>query len=594
MNGKSLNGRSMIDYRVWAPVPDRVRLLADGQVWPMVRDADGWWTPQGLSDDLRVSGVRYGYLLDDDPEPRPDPRSRRQPDGVHGLSETYDPTGYAWGDDLWTGRQLAGGVVYELHVGTFTPEGTLTAAIARLDHLVDLGIDFVELMPVNAFNGPRNWGYDGVLWYAVQEEYGGPEAHQRFVDACHQRGLGVIQDVVHNHLGPSGNHLPEFAPYLSSGSTNPWGESVNLDGEDSDEVRTYIIENALAWLRDHHVDGLRLDAVHALSDHRAVHLLAELAVEVDVLSTNLARPLSLIAESDRNDPRLITPREAGGHGLTAQWSDDFHHALYVSLTGDTSGYYADFASIESLAKVFTSGFFHDGTRSSFRGRKHGSPIDTLHTPTWRLVVCQDNHDQIGNRAAGTRLSEVLDGDQLKLAALLTLLSPFTPMIFMGEEWGAQTPWQYFTAHPEPELAAAVVEGRLAEFEQMDWDTSAVPDPQELSTFTDSKLDWSERDRAPHGELLEFTRELLALRRSEPDLTDPRFDQTEADFDDDTRWLVVRRGGLVLAVNFSASDTTPTLGEFGEVLLTVGEHRRGADGLVLGPHAAMVARSPISD
>lgn len=579
----------MIDYRVWAPIPERVRLHADGQEWPMVRTEDGWWTPQGLPDDLRVPGVRYGYLLDDATEARPDPRSRRQPDGVHGLSETFDPTAYAWGDDLWTGRQLAGGVIYELHLGTFTPAGTLDAAIGRLDHLSSLGIDFVELMPVNAFNGSRNWGYDGVLWYAVQEEYGGPAAYQRFVDACHQRGLGVIQDVVHNHLGPSGNHLPEFGPYLSSGTTNPWGESVNLDGEHSDEVRAYIIENALSWLRDHHVDGLRLDAVHALLDTRAVHLLEELAVEVDVLSTNLARPLSLIAESDRNDPRLITPREGGGKGLTAQWSDDFHHALYACLTGDTSGYYADFASIESLAKVFTAGFFHDGTRSSFRGRKHGTPIDTLRTPTWRLVVCQDNHDQIGNRATGARLSAVLDTDQVKLAALLTLLSPFTPMIFMGEEWGARTPWQYFTSHPEPELAAAVVAGRLAEFEQMDWDTSAVPDPQAMSTFTDSRLDWSEPEHAPHRDLLEFTRELLALRRREPDLTDPRFDQTDADFDDEARWLVVRRGALVLAVNFSATETTVGCDGLGEVLLTVGEHRSTSDGPALGPYAAVVAR-----
>lgn len=578
-----------IDYRVWAPRPRRVRLRADGRDWEMTRDRDGWWTPTDLPAELLRSGIRYGYLLDDDPDPRPDPRSRRQPDGVHGLSETYDPTSYSWSDELWTGRQLAGGVVYELHVGTFTPEGTLDSAITRLDHLVDLGVDFVELMPVNAFNGSRNWGYDGVLWYAVQEEYGGPEAHQRFVDACHQRGLGVIQDVVHNHLGPSGNHLPEFGPYLSGGPTNPWGESLNLDGEDSDEVRAYIIDNALAWLRDHHVDGLRLDAVHALLDTRAVHLLEELAVEVDVLSANLARPLSLVAESDLNDPRLITPRAGGGKGLTAQWSDDFHHALYVALTGDTSGYYADFASLESLAKVFTAGFFHDGTRSSFRGRKHGTPIDTLKTPTWRLVVCQDNHDQIGNRASGARLSEVLDADQLRLAALLTLLSPFTPMIFMGEEWGARTPWQYFTAHPEPELAEAVASGRLAEFEQMDWDTSSVPDPQDEETFRRSRLDWSEPDRAPHRDLLAFTTELLALRGREPDLTDPRFDQTSADFDDEARWLVVRRGSLVLVINFSGSESSPDSGGLDEVLLAVGDHRVD-DRLVLGPHSAVVARS----
>ena len=295
--------------------------------------------------------------------------------------------------------------IYELHLGTFTPEGTLDAALGRLDHLRSIGVDLVELMPVNSFNGTHNWGYDGVDWFAVDETYGGPEAYQRFVDGCHAAGLGVIQDVVYNHLGPSGNYLPLFGPYLKQGR-NTWGDLVNLDGEGCAEVRRYILDNALMWFRDFHVDGLRLDAVHALHDESPTHLLEEMAIEVAALSAHLGRPLTLIAESDLNDPRLVTPREAGGYGLDAQWSDDFHHAVHVALTRETTGYYADFEPLGALAKVIEKGFFHDGTFSSFRERDHGVPIDTAAMPTWRLVVCSQNHDQIGNRAVGDRITEV--------------------------------------------------------------------------------------------------------------------------------------------------------------------------------------------
>ena len=330
-----------VEFAVWAPLPEKVRLQVDGAVHDMQRDDEGgWWRAEVEA----APDADYGFLLDDNETPRPDPRSRRQPEGVHGLSRRFDPDAHEWGDRAWTGRPLAGGVVYELHIGTFTPEGTLDAAIGRLGHLVRLGVDFVELLPVNAFNGTHNWGYDGVLWYAVQETYGGPAAYQRFVDACHQQGLGVIQDVVYNHLGPSGNYLPEFFPIFAEGGANTWGNSINLSGPDSDEVRRYVIDNALMWLRDMHVDGLRLDAVHALVDERATHVLEEMAQEVDKLSVAVGRPLTLIAESDLNDPRMVTPRVAGGMGLTAQWSDDFHHALHATLTGEGQGYYADFAA----------------------------------------------------------------------------------------------------------------------------------------------------------------------------------------------------------------------------------------------------------
>ncbi len=366
-------------------------------------------------------------------------------------------------------------MVYELHVGTFTPGGTLDSAIERLDHLVDLGVDLVEVMPVNAFNGTHNWGYDGVAWFAVAEPYGGPDAYRRFVDACHARGLGVVQDVVHNHLGPSGNYLPLFGPYLKAGR-NTWGDLVNLDGEGSAEVRRYILDNVRMWFEDFHVDALRLDAVHALSDTSEVHLLEEMAIETAALSAHLRRPLTLIAESDLNDTTLVTPREAGGRGLDAQWSDDFHHAVHVALTGETTGYYADFEPLEALAKVCEKGFFHDGTFSSFRDRDHGRPVDTAHMPTWRLVVANQNHDQVGNRARGDRPAEHLDDDQVACAALLTLAGPFTPMLFMGEEWAASSPFAFFTSHPEPELGKATADGRIAEFEQMGWDPDEVPRP----------------------------------------------------------------------------------------------------------------------
>ncbi|MET0577459.1 MAG: malto-oligosyltrehalose trehalohydrolase, partial [Ilumatobacteraceae bacterium] len=445
---------------VWAPRASTVRIIVDDVVHDMSARPDGWWTaPAGVVE----VGSRYGFLLDDDPAPRADPRSRRQPDGVHGLSQATDPAAFAWTDQQWAGRPLAGGVVYELHIGTFTPDGTLDAAVGQLDHLVDLGVDFVELLPVNDFNGTHNWGYDGVLWYAVTESYGGPDAYQRFVDACHGRGLGVVQDVVYNHLGPSGNHLPRFGPYLHDDARNTWGDAVDLT---SPEVRRYILDNAAMWFRDHHVDGLRLDAVHALVDDSPVHILQELAEQTDALAAADGRPRFLIAESDLNDPTLITPRESSGYGLHAQWSDDFHHALHVALTGETTGYYADFEHLPALAKVLRSGFFHDGTYSSFRERDHGRPIDTATTPAWRLVVANQNHDQIGNRAVGDRLGAMLDPGQLAVAAVLTLAGPFTPMLFMGEEWGATTPWQFFTSHPEPELGEATATGRIDEFARM--------------------------------------------------------------------------------------------------------------------------------
>ncbi|MGO4258536.1 malto-oligosyltrehalose trehalohydrolase [Marmoricola sp. RAF53] len=560
-------------FEVWAPRPGRVRLQVDGRVVPMTRDPTGWWRPAEP-----VGGGDYGYLLDDDERALPDPRSRWQPEGVHGLSRAYDPGSFAWTDQAWTGRQLAGAILYEAHVGTFTPEGTLDAMIERLPHLVDLGVGFLELLPVNAFNGRWNWGYDGVGWWAVHHEYGGPAAYQRLVDACHAAGIGVVQDVVYNHLGPSGNYLPRFGPYLKDQESNTWGQAVNLDGEGSAEVRRAIVENALMWLGEMHVDGLRLDAVHALTDSSDRHLLEELATEVSALSAHQNRPLSLIAESDLNDPRLITPRAALGFGLDAQWSDDFHHAVHANVTGEDDGYYADFADPDALVKVLNRGFFHDGTFSSFRGRAHGRPIETDRTEAWRLVVCAQNHDQIGNRARGDRLTESLTEDQLACVALLLLTAPFTPMLFQGEEWAASTPFRFFTSHPEPDLGEATARGRLEEFARMGWDPAEVPDPQDEQTFLLSRLDWSEPAKDGHARILDLHRRLIALRRARPELTRPTFGAASVA----GRLLTVERGDLTIRANLGPEPVT--LASTDELLLGT---RPDATGTHLPPWSGVV-------
>lgn len=424
-------------FEVWAPEADSVGLRLAGALRPMTRDGvrTGWWT----ADAEAADGDRYGFVLDDGPV-LPDPRSRRQPDGPDGESAVVDQEAYPW-RAAWTGRGLPGAVLYELHIGTYTGEGTFDAAAARLPHLAELGITHVSLMPVCPFPGTHGWGYEGVSLWAVHEPYGGPEGLKRFVDTAHGLGLAVVLDVVHNHLGPSGNYLPAFGPYFTETHHTPWGAAVNLDAAGSDEVRAYLLGSALGWLRDYRLDGLRLDAVHALADTRALTFLEELSTAVDALAAELGRPLTLIAESDLCDPRTTTPRAEGGIGLHAQWNDDFHHALHTALTGESQGYYADFATapLAAVAKTVTSAFFHNGTYSGFRGRTHGRPVDTVRTPATRFVGYAQTHDQIGNRALGDRLSATLSPGLLACAAALVLTGPFTPMLFMGEEWGARTP-----------------------------------------------------------------------------------------------------------------------------------------------------------
>ena len=566
------------EFSVWAPAPQAVALEVDGARYPMRRSDDGWWR---ATVDVPAD-AHYGFILDGS-DPLPDPRSPRQPDGVHGLSQLWQPEPAA----AWAGRAIDGAVIYELHVGTFTAAGTFDAAIERLDHLVHLGVDFVELMPVNAFSGSHGWGYDGVLWYAVHEPYGGPSGLVRFVDACHRRGLGVLLDAVFNHLGPSGNYLPTFGPYLTVGRT-PWGEAVNIADAESDAVRRYIIDCALRWMRDFGMDGLRLDAVHALVDTTAVHLLEELATETDALAQELGRPLSLVAESDLNDPRLITPRDHGGYGLAAQWDDDIHHAIHTAVSGERQGYYADFGSLQTLATTLTHGFFHAGTYSSFRRRRHGRPLDTAQLPATRLVAYTCTHDQVGNRALGDRPSQNLDFGQLAVKAALVLGSPYTAMLFMGEEWGASTPFQFFSSHPEPELARATAAGRKAEFADHGWAAEDIPDPQDPATFQRSKLDWDEAGSGEHARLLQLYRDLIALRRTEPDFADPWLTHLRIEFDEADRWVVMHRGAFAVACNLGEQPVAVPV--TGEPVLSSATPQVGESTLLQGHSFAIVRRT----
>ncbi|MEU6574239.1 malto-oligosyltrehalose trehalohydrolase [Streptomyces sp. NPDC046805] len=576
-----------MQFEVWAPQADRVTLHCDGATRALERDPDrpGWWSGEADAAD----GSRYGFALDDGPA-LPDPRSRRQPDGPEGPSAVVDQGRYAW-RTAWEGRPLPGAVLYELHVGTYTPEGTLDAAAQRLEHLAELGVTHVELMPLTPFPGRHGWGYEGVSPWAVHEPYGGPDALKRFVDRAHELGLGVVLDVVHNHLGPSGNHLPAYGPYFTQTHQTPWGSAVNLDAPGSDEVRAYLVDSALAWLRDYRLDGLRLDAVHALRDTRAYPFLEELSTAVEGLAAELGRPLFLIAESDLNDPRIITPRAEHGLGLHASWNDDFHHALHTALTGESQGYYADFAHapLAALAKTLTGGYFHDGTYSGFRGRRHGRPLNRARVAGHRLLGYSQTHDQIGNRAQGDRLSASLSPGLLACAAALTLTGPFTPMLFMGEEWAAGTPWQFFTDHTDPELAAAVRQGRRREFAAHGWAEEDVPDPQDPATRDRSCLDWTEPERDPHARVLDWYRRLIALRTEQPDLTDPGLADIKVAYDEEARWLAFRRGDVRVAVNLGKERAAIPLGTRRAEVLAAWEpvEPPGADGLLYVPGESCV-------
>jgi maltooligosyltrehalose trehalohydrolase len=461
------------------------------------------------------SQARYSYLLDGKKK-RPDPASRYQPEGVHGPSQVWCNS-FDWTDSSWGGLPLTDAVFYELHVGAFTPEGTFDAIIARLPSLKLLGITLIELMPVAQFPGERNWGYDGVYPYAVQNSYGGPAALKRLVNACHREGIGLAVDVVYNHLGPEGNYLSDFGPYFTDRYKTPWGNAINFDDSYSNEVRRFFIENALYWIAEFHVDALRLDAIHAIVDNSAKRFLEELTERVAERSLQLGRKVHVIAENDRNDARSLGPPEAGGLGLDSQWNDDFHHSIHALVTGERDGYYQDFGTMCDLAKAYKEGFVYSGQYSSFRRRSHGS--SSIDTPCYQFVVFGQNHDQIGNRAQGERLSQLVCFETLKLIAGVVLLSPFVPLLFMGEEHGERAPFQYFVSHDDSHLLENVRQGRRKEFEQFGWQGD-IPDPASEDTFNRSKLCWEDREKGPHRRLLAFYTELLRLRKAIPALSNP--------------------------------------------------------------------------
>jgi len=501
-------------FLVYAPFAERVevRLLSPAdRVVRLARDDRGYHRGDVAE---AAPGSRYLYRLDGRRE-RPDPASRFQPDGVHGPSVVTDPGAFRWEDRKWEGLPLERFVLYELHVGTFAPEGSFEAVIPRLDSLRDLGITAIELMPVAQFPGRRNWGYDGAYPFAVQESYGGPEGLKALANACHLRGMAVVLDVVYNHLGPEGNYLGEFGPYFTDRYRTPWGAAINFDGPHSDEVRRYFLENACTWLSEFRIDALRLDAIHGILDFSAHPFLAELADTVRALEVRERRMLHLIPESDRNDARFVTPKERGGIGLSAQWNDDFHHALHVLLTREREGYYGDFGAVEDLARAHEEGFVYGGRYSSFRLRRHGNSARELAAS--QLVVFSQNHDQVGNRMRGERLSLLASFESLKLAAGVVLLSPFIPLLFMGEEYGETAPFLYFIHHSDPELVASVRKGRQEEFAAFRWE-GEIPDPQDEETFRRSRIDFGRREKEGHEILLAWHRELLRLRREHPVLS----------------------------------------------------------------------------
>lgn len=574
----------MHTFRVWAPNAKTVQVKLGSALHDLQKQDRGYW---GVSVGSAGHGSDYQYVVDG-AEPLPDPQTPWQPYGVNGASRILDHSVFQWTDQFWQPRPLGSAVVYELHIGTFTPKGTFESAIEYLDHLTDLGITHVELLPVNEFSGDWGWGYDGVDLFAPHHQYGGPEGLKKLVNACHAKGLAVIMDVVYNHLGPTGNYLSRFGPYFTDAYATPWGSAVNLDHAGSHEVRRFFCDNALMWLRDYHIDGLRLDAIHAYFDKSAIHLLEQLSVETAALSAQLGKHFVLIAESDLNDTRVVASREAGGFGMHAQWSDDFHHALHSVLTGERDGYYEDFGSLKQLAAAIKDVFVYGGEYSPHRDRVHGRPVEKL--PAHRFLAYLQNHDQIGNRARGERSSHLLSLDRLKIGAALVLTSPCVPMLFQGEEWGASTPFQYFTHHEDQELGRAVSEGRRNEFKAFGWNPDDVPDPQSTETFERSKLKWEERSQEPHREIFEWHRQLIGLRFSGLGFADGELHNIQVSFSETDSWLIVERPQSAVAVNLADKEQQVQLTWDADMLLSSATSAKlNGQGLVLPPNSVAIVK-----
>ena len=535
----------MHEFKLWAPNARKVQVKLGEAVYPMVSVKGGWWRGTIETADW---GSDYAFLLDDDMTPLPDPRGMEAVHGVHGPSRLYDQHAFPWHDANWKGYPLPAAVIYEIHIGTFTKAGTFDSAIERLPYLRDLGITHVELMPVAEFPGDFGWGYDGVGLFAVTSIYGGPDGLKRFVNACHQNGLAVVLDVVYNHFGPVGAYANRFGPYLTNKHITPWGDAVNFEEGGSDEVRRFFIDNALMWFRDFHCDGLRLDATHEYMDRSAIHFMEQLSAAAENMSAVVGRRLILIAESDLNNPDTVRSREAGGYGMDAQWSDDFHHSLFTVLQKEEAGkgYYDDFGSFDFLAKSITSMFVYDGQYSKYRGRSHGRPVEGL--SAHHFITFIQNHDQIGNRAIGDRIEHIVGMERAKVAAGLVLTAPSLPMLFQGEEFAASTPFQYFAHHEDSEMARAVSTGRKKDFACFGWTEDEIPDPEDKATFERSKLDWSELDKGKHAEMLDWTRKLIHLRHCSLSLNDGDLGHTIVDVDGKEQWLLMKRGLVHVALN----------------------------------------------
>ena len=541
-------------FTVWAPRAEDVKVklhTGKAQKIAMQKEAFGYWT--ALAEEAEP-GTRYTFVLDDKTE-RPDPASLSQPDGVHKPSEVIDHSAFAWTDTKWKGIPLQQYIIYELHVGTFSEDGTFEGVIEKLPQLKNLGITAIEIMPVAQFPGSRNWGYDGVYPYAVQNSYGGPEGLKALVDACHAQSIAVILDVVYNHLGPEGNYLRDFGPYFTDKYNTPWGEAINFDDAYSDPVRNFFFQNALMWFRDYHVDALRLDAVHAIFDNGARHFLQELQEHVHQLEQHEKRPYLVIAESDLNDVRLINPAERGGYGLAAQWNDDFHHVMHAMVTGEQDGYYVGFGTQEQLAKVMTHAFVYDGLYSEHRKRTFGS--STAQNLAHQFVVFSQNHDQVGNRMLGERLTQLVSYDMLKVVAGLVILSPYVPMLFMGEEYGEQNPFLYFVSHSDKNLIEAVRKGRREEFSSFAWQGEA-PDPQSEETFEQSKLQHSYTSDVKQLHLREYYKRLILLRKSSPALATPDKNKVQAFMEDGVLHLIHHTKPPYIYCLFNINNTPKTV------------------------------------
>lgn len=553
--GAEYLGKGRCKFVLWAPFLKHVavRIVSPNEQFiPMSRDENGYWNT--LADEI-YPGTLYFYRLEDTLD-RPDPASNFQPQGVHGPSQVIDHNSFQWKDENWSGISIEKMIIYELHVGTFTAQGNFEAIIPKLDELCNLGINAIEIMPVAQFPGKRNWGYDGVYPFAVQNSYGGSDGLKKLVNACHNRGLAVILDVVYNHLGPEGNYLRDFGPYFTEKYKTPWGMAVNFDDDYSDDVRNYFIQNALYWFRHYHIDALRIDAIHAIYDFSAKPFLQELSEKVEAFCQQQGRKFYLIAESDLNNEKVIRPRESGGYGIDAQWCDDFHHCLHTLLTGEKKGYYLDFGKIEHLVKSLREGFVYSWQYSAYRKRHHGSC--SKDRPAHQFIVFCQNHDQVGNRMLGERLSTLVSFEALKLAAGAVIFAPYIPLIFMGEEYGEQSPFLYFVSHSDPDLITAVREGRKAEFKKFQWQ-GEPPDPNDVDTFIQSRLKWEKRTEGKHRVLLDFYKLLIRLRKKIPALAILNKSNLEVSGMEEERLLFWRRwhqeSQIFCVMNFNKKDSS---------------------------------------